>query len=114
MNNYGPKKGLELMLNQANYYNQQEQTIEIRFNDAAESIELSFSCLKEVESERIPNGMLAFIGKNGSGKSTAIYELAKLLYANPDQRCRPFTISPRKAHCHPSFIERQTAMKTRI
>lgn len=57
MNNYGPKKGLELMLNQANYYNQQEQTIEIRFNDAAESIELSFSCLKEVESERIPNGM---------------------------------------------------------
>ena len=41
-----------------------------------------------MESERIPNGMLAFIGKNGSGKSTAIYKLAKLLYASPDQRFR--------------------------
>lgn len=88
MDNYGLKKGLELMLNQVNYYNLQEQTIGIHFNDAAESIELSFSCLKEVESERIPNGMLAFIGKNGSGKSTAIYKLAKLLYASPDQRFR--------------------------
>ena len=84
MDNYGLKKGLELMLNQANFYNLQEQTIGIHFNDAEESVELSFSCLKEVESERIPNGMLAFIGKNGSGKSTAIYKLAKLLYASPD------------------------------
>ena len=86
MENYGLKKGLELMLNQANYYNLQEQAIGIFYNDAVDVVELKFSCLNDVESEHIPNGMLAFIGKNGSGKSTAIYKLAKLLYANPDQR----------------------------
>lgn len=88
MDNYGLKKGLELMLNQANYYNLQEQCLTVRYNDTEEAVELRFSCLNDVESEHIPNGMLAFIGKNGSGKSTAIYKLAKLLYANPDQRFR--------------------------
>ena len=88
MDNYGLKKGLELMLNQSNYYNLQEQIIGILYNDAVDFVELKFSCLNDVKSEHIPNGMLAFIGKNGSGKSTAIYKLAKLLYASPDQRFR--------------------------
>ncbi len=88
MEYYGLKKGQELMLNEANYYNLQEQIIEVCYNDAEEAVELKFACLNGVESEHIPNGMLAFIGKNGSGKSTAIYKLAKLLYASPDQRFR--------------------------
>ena len=88
MDNYGLKKGLELMLNQANYYNLQEQCLTVHYNDTEEAVELRFSCLNDIESEHIPNGMLAFIGKNGSGKSTAIYKLAKLLYASPDKRFR--------------------------
>ena len=88
MDNYGLVKGRELMMNEENYYNLQKQQLTVRYNDTENDIELKFSCLNGVASENIPNGMVAFIGKNGSGKSTAIYKLAKLLYASPDQRYR--------------------------
>lgn len=86
IDDYGLRKGAELMLEVSNYYNLQEQSIKVSFNDVEEPVELQFSCLRNVDSELIPNGMVAFIGKNGSGKSTSIYKLAKLLYAGSDQR----------------------------
>lgn len=86
MDNYGLKMGRELLLGKQIYYNLQEQSLKIQFNDVSEPVELHFSCLPDAKEDLIPNGVVAFIGKNGSGKSTAIYKLAKLLYANPDQR----------------------------
>lgn len=93
INNYSLLKGRELLLGCTNYYNLQKQTVTVNFADVDAPINLNFSCLDGCKSQLIPNGIIAFIGKNGSGKSTAIYKLAKLLYANPDQRFRLKNIS---------------------
>lgn len=88
MGNYSLKKGASLLMDKATYYNLQQQSIEIKFATVDESTHLNFSCLPNFKSKNIPNGVITFIGKNGSGKSTSIYNLAKLMYAYPDQRFR--------------------------
>lgn len=88
MNNYSLKKGTSLLMDKTTYYNLQLQAIKINFANMDESTDLNFSCLPKFQSNNIPNGVITFIGKNGSGKSTSIYNLAKLLYAYPDQRFR--------------------------
>lgn len=88
MNNYSLKKGTSLLMDKTTYYNLQLQAIKINFANVDESTDLNFSCLPKFQSNNIPNGVITFIGKNGSGKSTSIYNLAKLLYAYPDQRFR--------------------------
>ena len=86
--NFALGRGKALMLNIAFVYNLREQAIRVGFANCDETLTLNFSCLSDCDSEQIPNGVIAFIGKNGSGKSTAIYNLAKIIYANPDQRFR--------------------------
>lgn len=81
-------RGKFLMENAAIMYNLQEQKVLVKFANCDEPVNLKFSCLPDCESKLIPNGLIAFIGKNGSGKSTAIYNFAKLVYASPDQRFR--------------------------
>lgn len=88
MDNYSLKKGASLLMDKATYYNLQQQSIKIKFANVDESTPLKFSCLPNFQSKNIPNGVITFIGKNGSGKSTSIYNLAKLMYAYPDQRFR--------------------------
>lgn len=88
IDNYSLQRGRELLLGNTNYYNLQKETVEVKFSDVVNPVKLKFSCLEDCRSKLIPNGIIAFIGKNGSGKSTAIYKLAKLLYASPDQRFR--------------------------
>lgn len=88
MDNYSLKKGISLLLDKATYYNLQLKSIKIKFANADESTYLNFSCLPNIQTNYIPNGIITFIGKNGSGKSTSIYNLAKLMYAYPDQRFR--------------------------
>ena len=83
MNNYSLKKGTSLLMDKTTYYNLQLQAIKINFANMDESTDLNFSCLPKFQSNNIPNGVITFIGKNGSGKSTSIYNLAKLLYAYP-------------------------------
>lgn len=88
MNNYSLKKGTSWLMDKTTYYNLQLQAIKIKFANMDESTDLNFSCLPKFQSNNIPNGVITFIGKNGSGKSSSIYNLAKLLYAYPDQRFR--------------------------
>ncbi len=88
IDSYSLKKGRALLEDGAVHYNLQQQDVTVKFAHADNSITLSFSSLPDMSSRFIPNGVVAFIGKNGSGKSTAIYNLAKLIYANPDQRFR--------------------------
>lgn len=87
-NSYALLRGKELMGNIATVYNLQKQEVDVKFCNSENAVALKFSCLSASDNEQIPNGIIAFIGKNGSGKSTAIYNLAKLIYANPDQRFR--------------------------
>lgn len=88
MDDFALQKGRELLEGGAIYYNLREQIVGLTLNDVSAPIELNFSCLSGENSDLIPNGIIAFIGKNGTGKSTAIYDFAKLIYASPDQRFR--------------------------
>lgn len=84
---YELQKGRQLLLSAEVFYNLRKESIRVSFSHVEGDTELSFSSVSE-ESEILPNGIVVFIGKNGSGKSTAIYKLAKLLYTEPTSRYR--------------------------
>lgn len=67
-------------------YNLRSQSITLKYDNCDDEIALAFSCMNGVESSDIPNGVVAFIGTNGSGKSTALYNLAKAMYLYPEDR----------------------------
>lgn len=82
------KRGKQLLLGKETYYDLRQQSLNAKLSHIENTIKLSFSGISNSENiiDSIPSGIMAFIGKNGSGKSTAIYKLAKLIYANPTQR----------------------------
>lgn len=86
MKSYSLKKGHDIMLSGETYYDLRKEKLIIHFNNLRRAVPVFFSCLPEIEDDKIPNGIMTFIGKNGSGKSTMIYQLAKVMYAYPDQR----------------------------
>lgn len=88
MKSYTLLKGRSLLLLEGVQYNLREQNLTIQYTDCAEEVSLDFSTIKGIDSSLIPNGIIAFIGKNGSGKSTSLYKLAALLYASPGDRDR--------------------------
>ena len=67
-------------------YDLRKQQISLKYDNCDQEVALSFSCLPGVESKDVPNGIVAFIGANGSGKSTALYNLAKAMYLFPEDR----------------------------
>ncbi len=79
-------KGRELLLQEGVNYNLRDKGVTVKYADSDTSVTLVFSAIKGMESPSLPNGVIAFIGKNGSGKSTALYKLASLLYASPTDR----------------------------
>ncbi|WP_195533684.1 AAA family ATPase [Bacteroides finegoldii] len=91
MKSYSLIKGRELLLQEGMQYNLREKNITIKYTNSDTPVTLDFSAIKKMESSFLPNGVVAFIGKNGSGKSTALYNLAALLYANPSDRNRYMT-----------------------
>lgn len=64
--------------------NLMEQNLSIRLK-GFEPFEFGFQP-SPVPDEDFPNRIVAFIGKNGTGKSTAIYKIAKILYASREDR----------------------------
>lgn len=104
---YELQKGRQLLFSAEVFYNLRKESIRVRFSHVEEDTELSFSSVSE-ESEILPNGIVVFIGKNGSGKSTAIYKLAKLLYTEPTSRykleSRIGTIEPQNVGVNKLFI----------
>lgn len=88
MNNFSLLKGRELLLMEGCHYNLRTKAINLNFANSDTEVLLDFSSIKGIDSPLIPNGIISFIGKNGSGKSTALYKLASLLYAAPSDRDR--------------------------
>lgn len=67
----------------------EKQQLNIKFTKADDSIQLNFSGITNAtDIENIPSGIIAFIGHNGCGKSTSLYQIAKVLFANPSDRWR--------------------------
>lgn len=88
MKSYSLLRGRELLLNEGVQYNLREKQFTVKYTNSETSVTLDFSSIKDIDSPILPNGVIAFIGKNGSGKSTALYKLAALLYADPSDRSR--------------------------
>lgn len=79
--------GRKIMLNQEIFFDLRNETFDFYFPFAGKEVSFDFCAVKDFsDTETIPNGIIALIGKNGSGKSTALYEIAKVLYASPDTR----------------------------
>ena len=87
LDNFALKKGKALLTGSECIYDLRKEAISVKYSHIENEVKLDFSCVKE-DAPSIPNGILVFIGKNGSGKSTAIYKLAKMMYADPTQRFR--------------------------
>lgn len=79
---YSLLKGEELMLGKEVYYKLSQQKLEVTFK-GSEKIGIDFNCEAD---DNLPNRIIAFIGHNGSGKSTALYQLAKCIYLPTDLR----------------------------
>lgn len=86
LDNFALNKGRALLRGSECYYDLRKESIKVKFAHILQPIELHFSSVKNEDDAIIPNGVLVFIGKNGSGKSTSIYRLAKLLYTDPTLR----------------------------
>ena len=88
LDDYSLMRGRLLLEGEASYYDLRTQNLKVNFSHIEDSVSLDFSCIDDLSSDLLPNGISVFIGKNGSGKSTAIYKLAKLLYSDPRERFR--------------------------
>ena len=92
MENFALKKAQSLLLSCECLYDLRKESFVARFADNYEDIVFNFSCLDDSvmmtdeNKSLIPNGVMVFIGANGSGKSTMMYRLAKLMYTYPEQR----------------------------
>lgn len=88
LDNFALKKGYALIDSSECYYNLRKESVQVKFEHVSNAIDLHFSSVESDDDALLPNGVVVFIGKNGSGKSTAIYRLAKLMYTDPTQRFR--------------------------
>lgn len=86
IDNYIFLKAREWIYDEVCRYDLRKQSFQIQYIDCEKPINLNFSCLTDFDSDHIPNGIVAFIGSNGHGKSTALYRLAKLMYLFPEDR----------------------------
>lgn len=89
MDSFSLKKGRQYLLDDGFFYDLENQTLTVQFTRSEEPITLNFkSPLSDDGDESIPYGMIAFIGHNGSGKSTLLYQIARCLYASPNDRAK--------------------------
>lgn len=88
LENFALKKGFALINSSECFYDLRKESVHVKFEHVANAIDLHFTTVESDDDPRLPNGVVVFIGKNGSGKSTAIYRLAKLMYTDPTQRFR--------------------------
>lgn len=86
LENFALKKGRQLLNGTECFYNLRKESIGVKFTHVETHIDLKFNSVESEDFNIIPNGILVFIGKNGSGKSTSVYRLAKLMYTDPTLR----------------------------
>ena len=89
INDFSLKYGKSKLRDKHCQYDLRSKEIKVKFNGCDEDTEFKFTPLMNADksvSELLPNGVIAFIGNNGSGKSTILYSLALELYKNAGNR----------------------------
>ena len=87
IDHYILRKGKQLIYNEAAFYDLEKKKLTVNYVKSGNEIELDFTPISEAEGVgMVPYGVIAFIGQNGCGKSTFLYQLAKLLYLSPTER----------------------------
>lgn len=86
MDGLGLQTGRNLLLDDCTVYNLRRQKLRVRLNGTEERLIFNFSPLNIDDIPSLPNGTIAFIGKNGAGKSSALYRIAALMYSNLSER----------------------------
>ena len=79
--------GKEKMRENSRQYELRSKGFTVKYDNCDDEIALDFSPIKIKDEKGIfPNGIISFIGKNGSGKSTFLYRLASELFASAINR----------------------------
>ncbi len=88
MDAYGLKFGKEIMLGETSDYDLAKIPLTYTLPGNQGKVSFDFGCgnLELEEKMEIPSRLLACIGNNGSGKSTILYRLARILFATPSSR----------------------------
>lgn len=75
-----------ILYNEGIEYNLRKESVTIIYPDAESPLKLKFNNARLEDGMYLPNGIIAFIGKNGCGKSTSLYKLAYLMFSSPSER----------------------------
>lgn len=88
MNDYNLRQGYSYMFGDTVYYDLEEKQFTFCFPDRGNvKLTCDMSVIDELRYDAsLPSGIMTFIGHNGSGKSTILYQMAKVLFAPPKQR----------------------------
>lgn len=79
--------GKEKLRENSRQYELRSKGFTVKYDNCNDEIALDFSPIKIKDEKGIfPNGIISFIGKNGSGKSTFLYRLATELFASAINR----------------------------
>ena len=94
------------MLGQSAFYDLRKEAITVQFSHVENPVDLKFLCRDDdgkddYSTVGLPNGVVVFVGKNGSGKSTAMYKLARLIHSDPTLR---FSLKESLGEISPSDI----------
>lgn len=79
--------GKEKLRENSRQYELRSKGFTVKYDNCNDEIALDFSPIKIKDEKGIfPNGIISFIGKNGSGKSTFLYRLATELFTSANNR----------------------------
>lgn len=79
--------GKEKLRENSRQYELRSKGFTVKYDNCDDEIALDFSPIKIKDEKGIfPNGIISFIGKNGSGKSTFLYRLATELFTSANNR----------------------------
>ena len=94
------------MLGKSAFYDLRQEAITVQFSHVENPVDLKFVCRDDYGKDDfstvgLPDGVVVFVGKNGSGKSTAMYKLARLIHSDPTLR---FSLKESLGEISPSDI----------
>ena len=72
----------ELLLSPGKIFFNVNENIKAKLTGIKGELELNFGVINNAPEELMPNRMCVLVGHNGSGKSTVMYKLSKLIYAS--------------------------------